>query len=140
MKHIQHGFTLIELMIVVTIIGILAAVAVPAYQDYTARAQATEAFSLLAGLKSATHSEYSETGLWAMPPGTVTSGKYVKSITPGGGGNVWTLVAEFKDADVSEKIAGKKVTFTFDDEAGVWTCSSSLSAGVAPKSCSALGT
>ena len=52
MKKVQQGFTLIELMIVVAIIGILAAVAIPAYQDYTAKAQAAEAGILLDGLKT----------------------------------------------------------------------------------------
>lgn len=53
MKHIQQGFTLIELMIVVAIIGILAAVAVPAYQDYITRAQVSEAIVLGSGMKAA---------------------------------------------------------------------------------------
>ncbi|WP_038050745.1 pilin [Thioalkalivibrio sp. ALJ1] len=51
-KTAQKGFTLIELMIVVAIIGILAAIALPAYQDYTARAQASEALSATAGLRA----------------------------------------------------------------------------------------
>ncbi len=53
MRKVQQGFTLIELMIVVAIIGILAAVAIPAYQDYTVRARVTEGLSLAAGYKTA---------------------------------------------------------------------------------------
>jgi type IV pilus assembly protein PilA len=53
MKKVQQGFTLIELMIVVAIIGILAAVAIPAYQDYTIKSKATEASSLIAAAKQA---------------------------------------------------------------------------------------
>ena len=52
MKKVQQGFTLIELMIVVAIIGILAAIALPAYQDYTARSQFSEAVNLAGGLKT----------------------------------------------------------------------------------------
>ncbi|MDP3815685.1 prepilin-type N-terminal cleavage/methylation domain-containing protein, partial [Pseudomonas sp.] len=53
MKKVQQGFTLIELMIVVAIIGILAAIAIPAYQDYTIRAQVTEGMSLASGVRTA---------------------------------------------------------------------------------------
>lgn len=60
--QMQKGFTLIELMIVVAIIGILAAVALPAYQDYTGRAQATEALSATAGIRTEIGVTYSEDG------------------------------------------------------------------------------
>ena len=63
----QKGFTLIELMIVVAIIGILAAIALPAYQDYTARAQASEGFSITSGVRTAIAEEFAQQG-GATPP------------------------------------------------------------------------
>ncbi|MGE0010750.1 MAG: pilin [Azoarcus sp.] len=62
MKKVQQGFTLIELMIVVAIIGILAAVALPAYQDYTARAQASEGLTATGGIRTDVGVAYSEDG------------------------------------------------------------------------------
>ncbi len=61
----QKGFTLIELMIVVAIIGILAAIAIPAYQDYTARAQVSEGLSLAGGLRTNLAEEFQNTGDWS---------------------------------------------------------------------------
>ncbi|MDO8892432.1 MAG: pilin [Sulfurimicrobium sp.] len=77
MKKVQQGFTLIELMIVVAIIGILAAVAIPAYQDYTIRARVTEAFSLASSAKTAVAETFQSNGSftvatsgWTVPPAT----------------------------------------------------------------------
>jgi type IV pilus assembly protein PilA len=99
MKTIQKGFTLIELMIVIAIIGILAAIAIPAYQNYTIRSQVTEGISLAAGWKTAISEFYAQYG--AFPTGSTTaaagaankvsvtgasSGKYVSAISVATGG------------------------------------------------------
>ncbi len=131
MKQTQKGFTLIELMIVVAIIGILAAIAIPQYNDYTAKAQASEAFSLLDGLKSPITAAYSEDGQWAIPSGSVTAGKYVSGIAASG----TTLTATYKSSGVNNKVSGKTVVFTFSTTDGSWTCSSDLESTVKPKSC-----
>jgi type IV pilus assembly protein PilA len=72
MKKVQQGFTLIELMIVVAIVGILAAIALPAYQDYTARAQASEALKATSGLQTDIAVNYSENNTTA-PTADITA-------------------------------------------------------------------
>ncbi len=67
MKTLQKGFTLIELMIVIAIIGILAAIAIPAYQDYTIRAQVTEGLNLAGALKAGIAEFYAQNGSWPVP-------------------------------------------------------------------------
>lgn len=92
LKTVQKGFTLIELMIVVAIIGILAAIAIPAYQDYTIRAQVTEGLNLAGAAKAAVAETYAQTGTWPADntvaglgaPAEIT-GKYVTSVTVANG-------------------------------------------------------
>ena len=126
MKAIQKGFTLIELMIVIAIIGILAVVALPAYQDYTARAQVSEALTLAEGQKSAVTEYRSDRGAWptshtAAGVASSISGKYVASVEVGAEG---IITATMKSSDVNNDIKGGTLILTPTDQNGslTWTC------------------
>lgn len=128
MKRVQQGFTLIELMIVVAIIGILAAVAIPQYQDYTIRTQVTEGLNLAAEAKSSIGDFYSNRG--RLPDNNASaglaqaasiSGNYVTSVAVSGSGNVTVTFGN----RVNNKIASKVVTLNpYRNAAGsiVWVC------------------
>ncbi|MBH2193661.1 pilin [Neisseria meningitidis] len=127
MNTLQKGFTLIELMIVIAIVGILAAVALPAYQDYTARAQVSEAILLAEGQKSAVTEYYLNHGEWPSnntSAGVATStdikGKYVKEVKVANG----VITATMLSTGVNKEIQGKKLSLWAKRQAGSvkWFC------------------
>jgi type IV pilus assembly protein PilA len=123
----QKGFTLIELMITVAIVGILAAIALPAYQDYTVKAQASEAFSLATAAELAVAENAANTGTVAGAAGNYSGavGKYVSSVAVD---NVTGIVLVTYAAAANAAIAGKTVSFTptLSATTGIvtWACTS----------------
>ncbi len=123
----QQGFTLIELMIVVAIIGILAAIAIPAYQDYTIRAQVSEGLNLGGGSKTAVTEYYQDTGVFPNTnalagleaSGNIT-GKYVTQVAVGANGVITVTYGNSANANIT----GDSLSLTPVDNLGSvsWTC------------------
>jgi len=127
MKKVQQGFTLIELMIVVAIIGILAAIAIPAYQDYTIRAQVSEGLNLTGACKAAVTEFYQDTGGFpgdnteaGLAQPTQIQGKYTVSVSVLAGG---LCVAEYGN-EANSNILGAELSMTPADNTGSvgWDC------------------
>ncbi len=126
MKQIQQGFTLIELMIVVAIIGILASMAIGSYQSYTVRAQVSEGLNLSGALKTGVAAFINENGAFptdnadaALEAAADYVGTYVESISVNG-----AVISILYGNDASVKIAGETVTLTAANNQGSvsWTC------------------
>ena len=126
MKAIQKGFTLIELMIVVAIIGILAAIAIPAYQDYTIRSQVTEGLNLASSVKAAVAESFADKGVWpadldalgiANPP----SGKYVETVEVDTGTINITYGVDANADKLAGEILSLRPSVSTNDDV-IWVC------------------
>jgi type IV pilus assembly protein PilA len=143
-QRVQQGFTLIELMIVVAIIGILAAIAIPAYQDYTIRSQVSEGLTLAAQAKTAVAESFSQNGsapatraAAGMSANAVdTSGNYVTGIEVANGTITITFGNRANTAVTGDTL--KLIPYVSTDNSVIWKCASAAAtatgrgAGVMP--------
>ena len=136
----EQGFTLIELMIVVAIIGILAAVALPAYQNYTNRAKVTEALSVAAAAKLAVGETFTSNGALpttnteaGLPAASTMSGTDVNDVAVGAAG----VITVTMKASSNTVLSGKTVSLTPTTSAGsiTWACTSNIDNAALPANC-----
>jgi type IV pilus assembly protein PilA len=141
MKKVQQGFTLIELMIVVAIIGILAAIAIPAYQDYTIRAQVSEGAVLADGVKTPLAEFWNNAGHFTNSPAsaglpsqpTSIVGKYVSSVNAADGGLIVVIYSSTSPQSANSKINGMQLVYSAYASSTqgsiTWNCKSTAGGG-----------
>jgi type IV pilus assembly protein PilA len=145
MKTIQKGFTLIELMIVVAIIGILAAIAIPAYQDYTIRSQLTEGLNLSGAVETGVAEYFANTGSFPTAMSMLgetsdPSGKYVSDVTVGATGIQITYGSQVNAAVISSgKILFLNPTVSPNNDV-IWNCGYHAAVGATPPGITGVGT
>jgi len=140
----QQGFTLIELMIVVAIIGILAAIALPAYQDYTARARVSEGISLASGARTAVTEYFSSENVWpatnesaGLPVAASISGDSVNNVAVIVSGGTAIITVTYQTLENAAGNASGAIALTASDNGGSvsWECTSTMANGIVPASC-----
>lgn len=140
-RHQQAGFTLIELMIVVAIIGVLAAIAVPQYQKYVAKSEASAALASLTGHRANVETYVITEGSFpeddtdlAIPTSPIGTMSYVPSTSAAAG----SIRFEFNDAGVSPDVVEKNVYLNRTGE-GAWDCTTDIAEKLRPKGCDEAG-
>lgn len=140
---LQQGFTLLELMIVVTIIGILAAIALPTYQSFIAKSQISESISLLDAARTNSEDVIGINGAFPINQAALLAistkvhgsfGEITGTANAIANQSTGDIIYQFKSTGVNENIQGKSVWYN-RTTTGIWECQTDLDAGLAPKMC-----